>query len=260
MMSVSKYFFITLFIVLMAAMNNVRAQNGPGVDETRDIVMKWVASHDTNYVTENVVFTDMSSGDEIVGRKALAEFLYWFWNVAFETDLDEIQEHVQYIIGHGQAGVESMVIGIHSGAFGDIPPSYNEVEVPLAIVYELETEAPYRIERARIYPLMNILIDQITTSVNDYAGDVPREYQLMQNYPNPFNPSTSIRFAIPKQEHVTLVVFDLLGRVVATLVDETLAAGEHTVTFDAHGQASGIYLYRLQTDSFDSTRRFVFIK
>ncbi|MDG5767211.1 T9SS type A sorting domain-containing protein [Balneolales bacterium ANBcel1] len=86
------------------------------------------------------------------------------------------------------------------------------------------------------------------------------EYRLDANYPNPFNPSTLIGFAIPERGHVTLEVFDLTGRRVATLVDETREVGHHTVTFDASQLTSGVYLYRMQTDRFVTTRKLTLIK
>jgi len=74
---------------------------------------------------------------------------------------------------------------------------------------------------------------------------IPTEYRLQQNYPNPFNPSTTIEFALPKSVHATLKIFDLLGREVATLVNETLEAGVYRKDWDASGLSSGIYVYRL---------------
>jgi hypothetical protein len=74
----------------------------------------------------------------------------------------------------------------------------------------------------------------------------PTKFALAQNFPNPFNPNTTIRFDLPAPRHVTLKVFDLLGREVATLLDEQTREGEHTVRFDASRLTSGIYIYRLQ--------------
>jgi hypothetical protein len=75
---------------------------------------------------------------------------------------------------------------------------------------------------------------------------IPTRFALGQNYPNPFNPNTTIRFDLPAPRHVTLKVFDLLGREVATLLDEQRREGEHTVRFDASRLTSGMYTYRLQ--------------
>lgn len=93
-------------------------------------------------------------------------------------------------------------------------------------------------------------------------SELPEAYGLAQNYPNPFNPSTSIRFQLPQAEQVTLRVFDVLGREVAALLDHAaMAAGEHTIRFDASGLTSGVYLYRLEAgDSFAQTRRMMLMK
>jgi hypothetical protein len=97
------------------------------------------------------------------------------------------------------------------------------------------------------------------TSVGDEARE-PTTFALFQNYPNPFNPATTIRFTLPLREHVTLKVFDVLGQEVATLVNEELNAGEHTVVFDAKNLPSGVYFYRLTTPTFSQTKPMVVLK
>ena len=91
-------------------------------------------------------------------------------------------------------------------------------------------------------------------------GAIPREYALSQNYPNPFNPTTTIEFALPRQGHATLKVFNLLGEEVATLIDETLGAGSKTIQFDAAGLSSGVYIYRLHSEEFVESRRMVLVR
>jgi len=90
--------------------------------------------------------------------------------------------------------------------------------------------------------------------------NVAETYALRQNYPNPFNPSTQIQFAIPKQSNVELKIFNLLGQEVASLVHETLSAGNHSVTFDARGLASGVYFYRLKAGDFTATKSMMLLK
>ena len=94
---------------------------------------------------------------------------------------------------------------------------------------------------------------------------MPNEFSLSQNYPNPFNPSTTIRYSIPgnvvETLHATsLRVFDILGNVVATLVNENKSAGNYEVKYDASNLSSGIYFYKLQSGSFVQTKKFILIK
>ena len=84
-----------------------------------------------------------------------------------------------------------------------------------------------------------------TLAVADAGRNIPDRFALSQNYPNPFNPSTTITYGLPKAGNVSLVVYDVLGREVATLVRGTLGAGYHTATWDARSVASGVYFARL---------------
>jgi hypothetical protein len=89
---------------------------------------------------------------------------------------------------------------------------------------------------------------------------LPDNFTLSQNYPNPFNPSTTISFSLPRRESVTLKVYDLLGREVATLVDGREEAGEHTVKWNADGFTSGVYFYRLSAGGGVQTRKLVLVR
>lgn len=88
----------------------------------------------------------------------------------------------------------------------------------------------------------------------------PFTFQLLQNYPNPFNPTTTIHFSLPHREHITLKVFDILGREVVTLVNGELNAGSHSVVFDAKDLPSGVYFYRLTTLTFSQTKMMGLVK
>jgi hypothetical protein len=89
---------------------------------------------------------------------------------------------------------------------------------------------------------------------------LPRAFALEQNYPNPFNPSTTIRYALPHASYVSLKVYNTLGQLVASLVDESKPAGVHTVQFDGSGLASGVYVYRIQAVDFVQSRKLLFLR
>jgi hypothetical protein len=88
----------------------------------------------------------------------------------------------------------------------------------------------------------------------------PQTFSLDQNYPNPFNPSTEIRFSIPENSHVRLVVYNSLGQEVSTLLDQTAPAGQHTVKMDASRLASGVYFYQIQAGSYTALKKMVLLK
>ena len=105
----------------------------------------------------------------------------------------------------------------------------------------------------------------IVLGVNDDHSSKPTSYSLDQNYPNPFNPSTQIAFSLAKPGHVTLTIFDLLGREVTTLVDRVMPAGEHSQSWSGRSGsgatvASGIYMYRLSAGTFAETRKMMLLK
>jgi len=93
------------------------------------------------------------------------------------------------------------------------------------------------------------------------GSGIPEVFRLEQNYPNPFNPSTNIEFLLPRSAKVSLVIYDLLGRQVATLINgEVRAAGKHEATFSATGLATGIYFYRLMADTYTATMKMLVLK
>lgn len=96
--------------------------------------------------------------------------------------------------------------------------------------------------------------------VSNERFDGAYEFRLSQNYPNPFNPSTTIRYSVAEMSNVRLTVYDILGRVVATLVNDVHAPGIYNVNFDASRLASGTYIYRIEAGDFMSTRKMLLIK
>lgn len=89
---------------------------------------------------------------------------------------------------------------------------------------------------------------------------IPVEFALEQNYPNPFNPTTTISFDLPHQSHAVLIIYNVLGQQVATVVNESLPPGRYTRTFEAGRLASGVYLYRLVAGQYSETKRMVLLK
>ena len=104
----------------------------------------------------------------------------------------------------------------------------------------------------------------LIVSVDD-EKELPNELTLFQNYPNPFNPTTKIKFTIPsavkhETSNVKLIVYDILGREIKTLINKAMQPGEYEVEFDASGLTSGIYFYRLSSGSFTQSKKMVLLR
>ena len=103
-------------------------------------------------------------------------------------------------------------------------------------------------------------MSSLILSLETPATVVPNEFTIAQNYPNPFNPSTTIRYELPKASVVRLSVYDMLGREVSVLVNDTKDAGAHEVTFDGSNLGSGVYVYRMAADDFVQSKKLILLK
>jgi DNA/RNA endonuclease YhcR with UshA esterase domain len=112
----------------------------------------------------------------------------------------------------------------------------------------------------KLEPRQNDDFGTITKVVISYNPSVPEKFELMQNYPNPFNPSTYIEYKLPERTHVSLKVFDVLGREVATLVDAVQEAGSYRVRFESKELSSGVYFYVLRAGKFVDVKKMMLLK
>jgi hypothetical protein len=109
------------------------------------------------------------------------------------------------------------------------------------------------------------IVDSIYIGINKISNIVPSSFSLHQNYPNPFNPTTKIKFAIPSNvrsqtSDVKLIIYDIQGREITTLVNEQIQPGTYEVTFDGSQYSSGIYFYELRAGNFRDTKRMLLVK
>jgi hypothetical protein len=121
---------------------------------------------------------------------------------------------------------------------------------------------PYTVSRGGISSLGSFGVGKfghITVDVSE-TKVLPSVFSLNQNYPNPFNPATSISFFVPKDGHVSLKVFDILGKEIATIVDRNMESGEHHYEWNASDYASGIYFYRITAGDFVQTKKMMLLK
>ena len=173
------------------------------------------------------------------------------WSTASETDND------YFLLYRRVAG--STVFNTHAQIEGSGTSttqrdySYTDNACVNGITYE------YRLADVDINGLETV--HEMIVEATPFAGaEVPTEYALHQNWPNPFNATTMFRFDIREAGQVTLKIFDLMGREVATLVNEERAAGFHTISWDASELATGIYFYRLEVNGFTDVKKMLFLK
>jgi hypothetical protein len=98
------------------------------------------------------------------------------------------------------------------------------------------------------------------TSVNDKNASTILSFELKNNYPNPFNPSTTISYSLAKASSVSLIVYDITGRVVTTLVDGKKSAGSYSIPWDASNVSSGVYFYKLSAGNYTQVKKMVLTK
>jgi hypothetical protein len=117
--------------------------------------------------------------------------------------------------------------------------------------------------------VLTITDDIVVMSNLDYVSGISKDdalpgmvetFRLHQNFPNPFNPVTVINYQIATASHITLTVFDVLGRKVKVLIDEPQMAGDYSISFDASTLASGIYVYKLRAGGFEQSRKMILIR
>ena len=144
----------------------------------------------------------------------------------------------------------------------DMGSSWKAVSTGLAktIVYSLTIYGDYLLAGTAYRGVWRRPLTEMITGIKDEQNNQPVNYYLSQNYPNPFNPTTVITYRLPVVSNVTLIVYDVLGRSVTTLVNESKTAGSHSVKFDAGGLPSGVYLYRLQAENYSTTKKLLLLK
>ncbi|KUG25627.1 hypothetical protein ASZ90_004547 [hydrocarbon metagenome] len=155
-----------------------------------------------------------------------------------------------YDISTPQGSLSGKTVGIEY-----IGEDFSTVVLSFPLYYMNESEA---------YEFINYVFAEkfglITSIETDETDKIPLTFSLQQNFPNPFNPSTNIEFSLPQNQKVTLKVYDILGRLVSTLVDRELNAGNHKVTFNASNISSGVYFYTINAGEFNATKKLILLR
>ncbi|NOS86299.1 MAG: T9SS type A sorting domain-containing protein [Ignavibacteria bacterium] len=236
----------------------------------KSLFIFWLAGSGNNNLNDDWVWTDslrIETGDSLN-----------FWCLLGSTPLiaayaDSVQVHI--CSAQNPSSSLLKLATIKSNDSSGIPLNNN---IWREFKYNLSQFAGQRVYIAwRYYMIVNqtsglwINIDDLFIGNRSAIGitpvntEIPKEFSLDQNYPNPFNPTTKIRFEIPAsgngpEENIELLVYDMLGREVTTLVNENLRPGTYEVNWDAGLLPSGTYFYRLVTDKFSITKKMILVK
>ena len=185
-----------------------------------------------------------------------------------------VEQNGSHGTDHGTAAPMFLFGGVTGGVYGT-DPNLSDLDADGNLKFEIDFRSVYATALqdwfgfdaaatagilGGAYETLGFVGESAPISTATESAGVPERFVLEQNYPNPFNPRTTITYALPRTERVTIRVFDVQGRAVATLVDAPKAAGRHTVAFDASGLPSGFYLYRLQAGSFTETKTMALVK
>jgi len=255
-------------------MYSCEVTNGSGYSRFQD---EGYLIHKPFPVDEEVWLTreGVAHGEDTVVKRALA----WMDSLAYAHDVhvdpdtvggatDSIRitakvrnaaQHtlvVSAIVTNGQGSLVDSVVFMHAAgdtlwsAYTKIPDTIGTYDI--SVRTDDATSGSYR-------RLPNVASFAIVTDIEENPS-LPDHFALEQNYPNPFNPSTTISYVLPVTSHVSLTVYDLLGREIAVLVNGVQQPGRRVAIWDASGIASGIYYYRLTAGTFVAAKAMVVLK
>jgi hypothetical protein len=227
------------YYATVARNNNLRIQlmiNNDNVANCTDIVNSWIADI---YDYPNSVTV------QNIAHKAIEQYTtldYSQYAPPVWTDSRSFNNH----------GYEAIALREH-----ELSPFYHTPNDLLSHCNML-----YATEMAKISCAMLMMTNgnNIVNPVPDDEPAIPSGITLYQNYPNPFNPSTTIDYTIPSYGKVSIKVYDMLGREVSELVNEYKTAGKHSVSWNASGVASGIYIYRITINKISTSRKMLLLK
>jgi agmatine deiminase len=171
-----------------------------------------------------------------------------------------IAESFVYWTSDTTAGFNPLPMNFTSGdtASAFIPVQVNGTEIYYYI--SAESNSGRTVSKPIVAPdgFYNFVVENSVTDIAEFKS--PNEYELSQNYPNPFNPATIISYQLPVTSEVKLTVYDLLGKEIATLVNEVKSAGNYEVEFNAQNLSSGIYFYSIQAGMFSQSRKMILLQ
>ena len=211
---------------------------------------------DANISDDSVVITSVSSDEPEIGENDTPD------DIIINGSCRKVKLRAERQQG-GNGRVYTINLGVLD-ASGNLGTAAYQVYVPIEKKGGAIDDGPvYTVAGCTPAPSLLAQVQTLgsdTPAVSKTIEEVPPEFVLEQNYPNPFNPVSTIAFALPESRKVTLVIYDVLGRRVDTLVDRRMEAGRYEVTWDASRLPSGMYLYRITAGDFVQVKQMLLIK
>ncbi|MFZ4590994.1 MAG: YCF48-related protein [Ignavibacteria bacterium] len=220
----------------------------------------WNQIYITNYILDDMVFTDSLNGylSGILSSGSILKSTNGgsIWNLVYSTN-EEITKlkFPTFYVGYA--------LGDSSRVFRTSNAGYNWFTQNLDSAYRYNDLSFVNEYTGFVVGQRGIVMRTTnggSTYINPISTETPSKYSLSQNYPNPFNPTTNIKFSIVNSGDVKLVVYDIQGREVQTLVNESLKPGTYEAAFDGSALNSGVYFYKLITSTFSETKKMLLLK
>ena len=178
--------------------------------------------------------------------------------------LSKFQDHVMVSSKESETGVlKILAADLQGGAIEGLDRSF--ITIPVEFKGHQYQVAPVSMEGIKLAGADGSLVNVVARTTTSDVKVIPGEFALQQNFPNPFNPSTEIRYDLPEEGFVNLVVYNMVGQKVRTLRSETMQPGYHSMVWDGRNDvgsqvATGMYFYSIHTGSFQATKKMLFLK
>lgn len=177
-----------------------------------------------------------------------------------DASADAAPDSVRYNMAAATGFDAGGVMGPNSGIFNVNAGLYNIAPKDTAVVYYAVVFGNSLNDMLAASDAAQARYNSLTTAVREHTPATPTAFALHQNFPNPFNPTTEIQFMLTEKSTVSLIVHDAMGREFKKLVNGTMTAGAHKVSFDAAGLPSGVYFYTLRANNFTATRKMLLMR
>ncbi len=250
---------LNLGVTYAAIYENRIYAGGQGLHVTTNYGVTW----DQLFLTDNIEAVSVHDSLIIIGSYAQGVYRSSNYGQTWERTLNlskkirSVYQYGDYVFAAGDTGFYvSTDKGIN---FTDKTAGLGNASITSIVIlnnYVFAANANYLSGNVSAFrsPLQELI------GVINISTKVPSGYELNQNYPNPFNPMTNIRFNVPKTEHASITIFDIMGREIAVLVNEQLKPGTYEVTWDGSNFSSGIYYYKIICGNYTDTKKMILLK